>query len=88
VTANAWYYLATGKKRHVVRDDDLIAFPEQTAICGSLVLSFLPDQARWRNDSEGLAVREDCASCLRILQADAAAEEGAAELARKSTVTE
>jgi len=68
--AYAWYYIATGKKRHVVRESELKAFPQQNAICGAVVLSFLPPRARWLNDSEGLEARDECASCRRNLEAE------------------
>lgn len=66
--AYAWYYLSTGKKRHVVRESQLEAFPQQAAVCGAQVLAFLPSKARWQNDAEGLELRDECASCVRTLQ--------------------
>lgn len=66
-----WYYLVTGKKRHVVRVAELAAFPQQSAICGRGVLAFLPTKARWLNDTEGLDLHADeCANCRRILDAE------------------
>jgi len=70
VITYAWYYLLTGKKRHVVREAELVAFPQQNAICGTGVLAFLPTKARWLNDAEGLEAREDCASCVKTLQSE------------------
>lgn len=64
----AWYYLLTGKKCHVVREEELVAFPQQSAICGARVMAFLPTAARWLNDAEGLEARDNCASCTRTLQ--------------------
>ena len=66
----SWYYMATGKKRHVVRESELRAFPQQVAICGAGVLAFLPPRARWLNDEEGLESREECASCRRTLDVE------------------
>lgn len=66
----AWYYLPTGKKRHVVRQTELAAFPQQNAVCGTMVLAFLPSRARWQNDSEGLEAREECASCAKTLEVE------------------
>lgn len=66
----AWYYLTTGKKRHVVRETELAAFPQQSAICGTGVLSILPSKARWQNDAEGLEERAECASCAKTLEAE------------------
>lgn len=67
VIAYAWYYLTSGKKRHVVREAELAAFPQQSAICGTGVLAFLPSKARWHNDAEGLEARDECASCRKTL---------------------
>lgn len=69
----SWYYLNTGKKRHVVRILELSAFPQQAAICGTGVLAFLPSKARWQNDSEGLDARDECASCRKTLELEYAA---------------
>ena len=66
----AWYYLHTGKKRHVVREEELSTFPYQVAICGAGVLSVLPSRARWQNDAEGLEERDECASCRRTLDVE------------------
>ena len=68
--AYAWFYLSTGKKRHVVRQSELVAFPQQNAICGTMVLAFLPPKARWQNDPEGLEAREECASCAKTLEVE------------------
>lgn len=63
-----WYYLNTGKRQHVVGDDELQAYPNQTAICGRQVLAFLPAVARWQNDAAGLAERDKCKQCVEILE--------------------
>lgn len=82
--AYGWYYLVTGRKRHVVRESELAAFPQQKAICGNTVLAFLPSRARWQNDAEGLSERDECASCRRVLQFERAASEALDELARQT----
>lgn len=63
-----WYYLATGHKQHVVRASELARFPQQVAICGCQVLSFLPPRARWLNDQPGLDQREKCKTCVTTLE--------------------
>lgn len=65
-----WHYLPTGQRSHTIRADQLAAYPDQTALCGTSILAFLPPQTRWQNDHEGLAAREHCATCLRLLAAE------------------
>jgi hypothetical protein len=63
-----WYYLNTGKKKHVLRVADMAITPMQSAICGCQILAALPAVARWHGDPEGLAQREQCKQCVAILE--------------------
>jgi hypothetical protein len=63
-----WYYLRTGKKKHIIRTIDMAATPMQSAVCGCQVLAVLPAAARWQADPEGLAEREQCRQCTAILE--------------------
>lgn len=72
MSTHAWYYLPTGKKSHAVQGNQLAAYPDQNAICGTSVLAFLPVKARWQHDGEGLAARERCATCTRLIEAELA----------------
>jgi hypothetical protein len=65
---HAWYYLNTGKKKHILRTADMSATPMQSAICGCQILAALPAIARWQADPEGLIQREQCKQCAAILE--------------------
>lgn len=64
----AWRYLNSGKKQHAVRPADLVGKVMESAICGCQVLAGLPAQAKWQEDPEGLAEREECKQCTAILE--------------------
>lgn len=66
----SWFYLPTGQRNHTVLGEQLVGWPDQTAICGTSVLAFLPTRARWQNDPQGLVVRRPCATCLRLLEVE------------------
>lgn len=68
INPDAWYYLNTGKKKHLIRLEDLAGDIMQSAICGCQILAALPAKARWQADPEGLAVREPCKQCTAILE--------------------
>jgi|EndMetStandDraft_7_1072992.scaffolds.fasta_scaffold65112_2 hypothetical protein len=63
-----WYYLVTGKKKHVVQLTAFADFPMQSAACGCQVLAALPREARWQADPAVLAQREPCKQCIAILE--------------------
>lgn len=68
INPEAWYYLNTGKKKHLIRLEDFTNDVMQSAICGCQVLAALPAVARWHADAEGLASREPCKQCITTLE--------------------
>lgn len=63
-----WHYLPSGKRNHVVDDDQFRGHQFQKAICGVQVMAALPPMARWQSDPEGLDRREQCQICLGVLE--------------------
>lgn len=63
-----WHYLPSGKKSHAVYLSALSDTPMQAAMCGAQILALLPEKVRWQDDSEGLAVRERCVSCVKSVE--------------------
>lgn len=70
MSPRAWFYLRTGKKKHLIilADKNLPGEPMESAVCGCQVLAALPPRAKWHSDPEGLAEREPCKQCTAILE--------------------
>jgi hypothetical protein len=68
MTGARWRYLNTGKKKHMVRDADLVETLMEAAICGTQVMAALPPYAKWHSDETGLAGREPCKQCATLLE--------------------
>jgi hypothetical protein len=57
-----WKYLAysRAKKKHQLHSPT-----HRTAICGTSDAWYIPDHDGWKDDEEGLAIREECKRCAK-----------------------
>jgi hypothetical protein len=57
-----WKYKADRKVKHF-----FFNATRTTAICGAAILWYLPLDAQWQQDTEGLNKRRPCGQCLRCI---------------------